>query len=143
MCPVFCTNTHHDVTDLLNHGIFKNTKTLISWKWNIIYLRNKKILNLCLKWYVLRSYHFLAEVTFKDDLIEYKCLCFNRNYQQKFDEELKEWFLYTYKFSNPDKNKFILMLQKGVYPYEYLDDWEKFNQTSLPEKEDFYSHLNM
>ena len=35
------------------------------------------------------------------------------------------------------------MLRKGVYPYEYMDDWEKFNETSLPEKEDFYSHLNM
>ena len=35
------------------------------------------------------------------------------------------------------------MLQKDVYPYEYMDDWEKFNKTLLPEKEDFYSHLNM
>ena len=35
------------------------------------------------------------------------------------------------------------MLRKGVYPYEYMDDWEKFNETSLPEKEDFCSHLNM
>ena len=35
------------------------------------------------------------------------------------------------------------MLRKGVYPYEYMDDWEKFKETSLPEKEDFYSHLNM
>ena len=24
-----------------------------------------------------------------------------------------------------------------------MDDWEKFNETSLREKEDFYSHLNM
>ena len=32
---------------------------------------------------------------------------------------------------------------KGVYPYEYMDDWEKFNETSLPKKEDFLSHLNM
>ena len=24
-----------------------------------------------------------------------------------------------------------------------MDHWEKFNETSLPEKEDFYSHLNM
>ena len=24
-----------------------------------------------------------------------------------------------------------------------MADWEKFNETSLPEKEDFYSHLNM
>ena len=42
-----------------------------------------------------------------------------------------------------DNNKFILLLQKGVYPYEYMGDWEKFNETSLPEKEDFYSHLMM
>ena len=35
------------------------------------------------------------------------------------------------------------MLRKGVYPYEYMDSWEKFNETSLPIKEDLYSHLNM
>ena len=34
------------------------------------------------------------------------------------------------------------MLQKYVYPYEYKDDWEIFSETSLPEKEDFDSHLN-
>ena len=33
------------------------------------------------------------------------------------------------------------MLRKGVYLYEYIDDWEKLKETSLPE--DFYSHLNM
>ena len=48
-----------------------------------------------------------------------------------------------YKFSNHDNNKFILLLLIGVYPYEYVDDWEKFNETLLPEKESFYSHLNM
>ena len=41
-----------------------------------------------------------------------------------------------------NNNIFISSLQKGVYPYEYMD-WEKFAKTSLPEKEDFYSHLNM
>ena len=35
------------------------------------------------------------------------------------------------------------MLQKDVYSYEYMDDWEKFSETSLPEKEGFYSHLNI
>ena len=34
-------------------------------------------------------------------------------------------------------------MKKGFYPYVYMDDWEKFNETSLREKEDFYSHLNM
>ena len=34
------------------------------------------------------------------------------------------------------------MLRKDVYPYEYIDDWKKISGT-LPEKEDFNSHLNM
>ena len=34
------------------------------------------------------------------------------------------------------------MLRKGVYPYEYMDNWESFNETSLPNKESFYSNLN-
>ena len=79
----------------------------------------------------------------KDDSIEYKCLCCNKSYQRKFDEKLKEPFFNTYKFSNNDINKFILLLQKSVYLYEYMDDWEKFSETSLPGKEDFSSHLNM
>ena len=35
------------------------------------------------------------------------------------------------------------MLRKGVYPYEYMNDWKKLNETLLPETEGFYSHLNM
>ena len=30
-----------------------------------------------------------------------------------------------------------------MHPYEYMDDWEGFNEALLPEKEDFYSHLSM
>ena len=59
------------------------------------------------------------------------------------DKKFKERFFNTYTFSNNDNNKFILLLRKSVSPYEYMGDWEKFNETSLPEKEDFYSHLNM
>ena len=38
---------------------------------------------------------------------------------------------------------FILLLRKGVYLYEYIDIWERFDETSLPYKEKFYSSLNM
>ena len=34
-------------------------------------------------------------------------------------------------------------MQKGVYPYQYMDNWETFNETLLHGKEDFYSHWNM
>ena len=36
-----------------------------------------------------------------------------------------------------------MLLRKGVYPYEYIDSWERFHETSLPDKEAFYSSLNM
>ena len=36
----------------------------------------------------------------------------------------------------------MLLLRKDVHSYEYMDSWEKFNET-LPEKEHFYGHLNM
>ena len=65
----------------------------------------------------------------------------NKNYQQKFDEKLKERFFNKYRFSNHGNNNSILLLQKGVDHYEYMDDWEQFNETSLPEKEDFLQSL--
>ena len=52
----------------------------------------------------------------------------------KFDEELKQQFFNTQKFSNHRNNKFILLLQNGVYPNEYMDDQEKSNATTLREK---------
>ena len=72
-----------------------------------------------------------------------KYLCCNKNYQHKFDEKSRERFFNTCKFPNPNNNNFILLLRKGVYPYGNMDDWEKFNETSLPEKEYFCSHLSM
>ena len=71
---------------------------------------------------------FLEYTNFNDNLIKYKCLCCKENYQKKIDESLKKWFFNTYSFSNHNINKFILLLQKCVYPYAYIDDWEKFSE---------------
>ena len=35
-----------------------------------------------------------------------------------------------------------MLFRDGVYSYEYMDNWKKFNKTSIPDKEAFYSELN-
>ena len=65
--------------------------------------------------------YFNQHVNFKHDLIEHKCLCCNTNYQHKFDEKLKERLYNAYKFFTLNNNKFLSLLRKGVYPYEYMD----------------------
>ena len=78
----------------------------------------------------------------KENLIKYKCLPCNENYSNKLDEELKKEFKNTFKFSKHGINKsiffflffFFFLLRKGVYPHEYIDDWEMFHETILPEK---------
>ena len=71
--------------------------------------------------------------------------CFNcKNYYEKdFNKELIKRFANTYEFCNKNLNKFILLLREGVYPYECMDNWKRFDETSLPNKESFYSNLNM
>ena len=57
-------------------------------------------------------------------------------------EMLKKNFNHTSRFWGCNE-KFRLMIRKGVCPYEYMDCWEKFEETSLPLKDAFYSRLSM
>ena len=59
-------------------------------------------------------------------------MCFNKALISRFGN--------TYKFCNKDISKFILLLRKRTYPYEYMDS---FDETLLPNDENFYSNLNM
>ena len=68
---------------------------------------------------------------------KYKGLSCNNTYSNKIDEQLKKRFKNTFEISNDDINKFILFLRKVIYPYEYMEDWEKFNEATLPEKKSF------
>ena len=79
----------------------------------------------------------------KNEKLLLKCFNCNNYYKKKFNKDLIKKFKNTYSFCNNDLNKFILLLRKGVYPYEYMDNWERFNETSLPSKKDFYSNLNI
>ena len=77
----------------------------------------------------------------KNNRLHYKYKeCSDESYKSR--NGLIKKFLNTYQFCNGDLNKFVLLLRKGVYPYEDMDSWEKFNETSLPNKKAFYSKLN-
>ena len=58
------------------------------------------------------------------------------------NDSLIEKFHNTYQLCHKDLNKFALLLRRGVYPYEYMDKWNRFNEESLPDKEYFYRELN-
>ena len=58
-------------------------------------------------------------------------------------EGLIKKFPSVYQFCKGDLNKFILLLRKGVFPYEDMDNWRKFDESTLPPKDAFYSNLNL
>ena len=66
-----------------------------------------------------------------------------KNYSKDCSKELFKRFAKTYEFCKGDINKFVLLLRKGVYPYEYMDSWERFNETALQNRKAFYSKLNL
>ena len=82
-------------------------------------------------------------MTAKDEQLIFRCFSCKKNYKKDFNKELIKRFASTYWFCNKDLNKFILLLRKGVYPYEYMDNWERFNEALLPNKKAFYSNLNI
>ena len=46
-------------------------------------------------------------------------------------------------FENYNGHQRRLLIRKGIYPYEYMDSWDRFKETSLPSINCFYSNLNM
>ena len=49
------------------------------------------------------------------------------NNKISYDELIKK-FPNTYQLCNNDRNKFELLLRKGLYPYEYMDSWKRFEE---------------
>ena len=90
----------------------------------------------------------LDYMKFKDDQqsctqLIFKCFDCKKNHKKKFNKELIKRFGNIYEVCNKDINKFILLLRKGAHPYEYVDSWKRFDETSLTDKEAFYNSLNM
>ena len=85
----------------------------------------------------------LDYMSVKDEQLIFRCFECKKNYKKEFIKALIKRFVNTYEFCNKIISKFILLLIKGMYPYEYMDSWQRFDETSLPDKEGFYSSLNM
>ena len=78
-------------------------------------------------------------IGFKNNRLNYRCQECNGT-SAKSVNDLIEKFPRMHKFCNGDLNKFVLLLRKGVYPYEYIDSWERFNENSLPPKKIFIAN---
>ena len=85
----------------------------------------------------------LDYMVFEDNQLIFRCFECRKNYKKDFNKELIKRFANIYEFCNGDISKFILLLRKGVYAYELMDSWERFYNTSFPDREAFYSSLNM
>ena len=71
----------------------------------------------------------------KNKKLSLECYNCKQRYKKKFNKELIKRFACTYSFCNNDLNKFILLLTKGVYP------WDRFNETSFPSKESYGNNV--
>ena len=78
-----------------------------------------------------------------DEQLIFRCFECKKNFKKNFNNELIKRFANIYEFCNKDISKFILILRKGIYLYEYMDSWERFDETSLHDEEAVYSSLNM
>ena len=81
-------------------------------------------------------------VGLKNNRLIYRCKECKEEWKRLINE-LIEKVPGIYQFCNGNLNKFVLLLRKGVYPYEYMDSWEKFDENTLSPKEAFYSNLNL
>ena len=62
---------------------------------------------------------------------------------RKLTNESIKNFQTLHKFWSGDLNKFFLLLRKGIYPCEYIDSWQRFDENTITPKEAFYSELNL
>ena len=81
-------------------------------------------------------------VGLKYNRLIYKCKECKEKWKRPINK-LIEYFPSIYQFCNDDLNKFVLLLRKGLDPYEKMDNWEKLDETTLPPKEAFYTNLNL
>ena len=87
---------------------------------------------------IMFEIRFLDTFAFMSTSIE--SLANNLKANCKTTEELRLVFKNTSEeFTNDEQ--FLLMTEKGVYPYDYISTYDKLNETKLPPQNAFYSQL--
>ena len=79
----------------------------------------------------------LDYMSIKIDQLIFRCFHCKKNYKKHFNKELLKRFANIYEFCDRGINKFILLLRKSFYSYEYMDSWERFDEALLPMKKIF------
>ena len=77
-------------------------------------------------------------IGFKNGRLNYECKECGKKCTKLKNDTIKN-FPIMHQFCNSDLNKTFLLLRKSVYPYEDMNSWEKFDETSIPPKEASYS----
>ena len=85
----------------------------------------------------------LCFVNAMNETLIFECADCRKEYEKELNKKLIERCSNVYEFCDYDINKFMIPLRKGVYPYEYMDEWNKFDEKELPSKGLFYSSLTM
>ena len=81
-------------------------------------------------------------IILKNNKLHHKCNICKKRWLTHMGKLIAK-FPNTYKLCNNEIGKFILLLRKGVYAYEYINSWERLDKTSLPDDKAFYSELNL
>ena len=130
--PEFIPLLFHNLKGYDAHFIIKNIKENLFTKCEIIPQNMEKFISFTLDHIrVLDSFQFLSESL--DKLV---------NNLRKSGNDFpitREIFNNKFKYSE-DLNQYLY--RKSIYPYEYMDDFIKFEEKCLPDKKNFYSSLN-
>ena len=82
----------------------------------------------------------------KDKLIELRFINSFKFMSSRLDlltDNLVHGGIKLFGFDDYNESQYYLLTRKGIYPYEYMSSWDKFEESQLPPIESFYSNLNM
>ena len=83
-----------------------------------------------------------TKIKYNDKLVCARCKSCTKRSKQTI-KSLKDKFPSTFQLTKGNIDKFIFLLRKGVYPYECMNSWERFDEKHLPPTGKFYSYLNL